>query len=314
MSLLAVAPRTGVSPAEQSHEIGAVIGPLAATVRRHQATLNGAPGTKLDAEWLRTVMADTTSAASSLQEIGARITSIDDPSLQCDFRILRRDLACLQNRVKCYVSRSKKKEPESVTTPPPPITPKIGLSPKRALTVSKLPCNYETYVKVAATARQWQQIIGEKLAGVPKPHPEIFCNLLEVAKSIQTFIGRAYDGLYGGSIYVCEDVALKEIQTIAFVHNDIFRSALNIDFIATHPRNVRSSLNETETTRVEGAGSALIQHLATELRDSGMGITLESYPSAIPFYEKLGFALKTGSDNSMCLSAQKIQLMTRKAA
>ncbi len=317
MSSLAVTPRTVVSPPQQSHEIGA----LAAMVRRHQATLNGVRGTKLDAEWLRTVMTDTTSITSSLQEIGERITSIDDPALQCDFRILRRDLACLQNRVKCYVSRSQKKEPESATTPPPPVAPKIRLSPKRALTVSKLPCNPETYEKIRATFCQWKQTIQEKFAGAPLP--DIFNDLSEMSVCLEVLIEESirthqYDW---DSIYVCEDVALQTIQAIALVRDyTTYPEGLEIDYIATHPHNIRSPLNETETTRVEGAGSALIKHIAIQLRDSGREILLVALPSSIPFYEKLGFEhvpKQLGSScktSAMFLSAHKIQLMTQKAA
>ncbi len=313
MSLLAVTPRTVVSPPQQSHEIGA----LAATVRRHQATLNGVPGTKLDAEWLRTVMADTTRITSSLQKIGERITSIDDPSLQCDFRILRRDLACLQNRVKCYVSRSQKKEPESAPTPPPPVAPKIRLPSKRALTVSKMPCNPATYEKIRATALQWQQIIWEKLEPAPVLNPHIFESLKNISEHIAFHMKYPKPGYESDwdSIYICEDVALKEIQAIALVCNHT--KGLKISFLATHPRNVRSPLNETERTRVEGAASALIRHLAAEQLGSGKDIYLEATWSSIPFYEKLGFerdpALRT-SGNSMYLSAQKIELLCQKAA
>ncbi len=102
MSLLTVSHRSVRLPPE--HEIMT----LGATVRRHQATLNGSPGTKLDADWLRTAKTDITRITASLREIGQRISAIDDPSLQRDFRILGRDLACLQNRVKCYVSRAFK--------------------------------------------------------------------------------------------------------------------------------------------------------------------------------------------------------------
>ncbi len=282
-------------------------------VRRHQATLNGVRGTKLDAEWLRTVMTDTTSITSSLQEIGERITSIDDPALQCDFRILRRDLACLQNRVKCYVSRSQKKEPESATTPPPPVAPKIRLPSKRELTVSKLPCNPETYEKIHATALQWHEIIREKLAGAPVLDPQIFRDLSMISAVIAcNMVNPTFS--HWDSIYVCEDVALKEVQAIALVRGHTMHKRLKILFIATHPRNVRSPLNETETTRVEGAGSTLIKHLATELRDSGKYIYLDSRQSAIPFYKKLGFELVAGKADSMVLSAHKIQLMTQKAA
>jgi len=98
---------SGFKPAEQL-ELQA----LGSTVRRHQAALNGVRGTKLDAEWLRTVMADTTRITSSLQAIRESITSTDDPSLERDFRILGRDLACLENRVKCYVSRIQRRDLE----------------------------------------------------------------------------------------------------------------------------------------------------------------------------------------------------------
>ncbi len=74
------------------------IGSLAATVRRHQAALNGIRGTRLDPDWLQTATTDTARVAVALQETRRKISLTDDLSLHRDFHILSRDLACLRNR------------------------------------------------------------------------------------------------------------------------------------------------------------------------------------------------------------------------
>ena len=65
---------------------------------------------------------------------------------------------------------------------------------------------------------------------------------------------------------------------------------IRVDYLVTHPRNLRSPLNDRETVRVRGAGSALMDHVekwAETLKKKSVYL----YPSfsVIPFYERLGY-------------------------
>ncbi len=90
---------------------------LEATVRKYRAAVNKK---KLSASQLQTLMTHSDTAASTLREIGRRISSINDPDLQRDFRILTRDLAGLRNRLKCMnwlVERPARHESSTLSSP-----------------------------------------------------------------------------------------------------------------------------------------------------------------------------------------------------
>lgn len=60
-----------------------------------------------------------------------------------------------------------------------------------------------------------------------------------------------------------------------------------ITWLCSHPCNIRHPLNEGEREQVKGAGTCLVQRMAQLVGDQK--ISVSAYPSAEPFYEKLGF-------------------------
>jgi len=102
-------------------------------------------------------------------------------------------------------------------------------------------------------------------------------------------------------VFVCFQEE-QNIQAIAIVTNAVASSPvkdipyLYVDYLATHPRNIRSALNEKEPNRVTGAGSKLISHLVNKVckKENLEEVRLQSLDSAREFYKKMGFANLTG--------------------
>jgi N-acetylglutamate synthase-like GNAT family acetyltransferase len=201
---------------------------------------------------------------------------------------------------------------------------KEPLSPKRELMVSEQPVEENTLQRVGKIAREWQALTWEK---------KIEQNAFDARNSfrdlgrISRLIAECMEspektqslGLWN-KIYLCEDVALKEIQAIALTYDT--EKCRKLSQIVTHPRNVRSSVNALESTRVEGAASAIIHHLAKTLPPLSEGIYLEALESAKSFYLKLGFEQLDSQKyppsewltQSMMLTAEKIQKIFPQAA
>jgi hypothetical protein len=87
-------------------------------------------------------------------------------------------------------------------------------------------------------------------------------------------------------IFVCRDDHI--IQAIALVYADC-HGYCDLSHLVTAPWNVRSSVNQAEVKRVEGAGTTIIRHLAATLPDFCQGISVICENSSKPFYEKLKF-------------------------
>lgn len=198
------------------------------------------------------------------------------------------------------------------------------LSPKRELKVTELASDEETLKKIAKVARQWQDLAREKLPKCDSTWLPVMDDLRTISKLIAECMERPEETAWiWNKIIVCEDVALKEIQAIALVC-DVYPRMVKIAHIATHPRNVRSSvnLNDRETTRVEGAAKAIVNYLVTSPLVTGKEIYAESVWSAKPFYIKMGFEELDPKEHPtiewgtipMSLPAQKIQSMNSKAA
>lgn len=198
----------------------------------------------------------------------------------------------------------------------------IALSPKRALLVTELPPNDETFKKLATLASNWHEIsCGNAIKlfneSTPNSHGKaIFEDLSYISTRIARCMEHPEDTINKtwSKIYVCEDVAFREIQAVALIKLDF---SLDILYLATHPQNVRSKLNSGEVKRVEGAGSRLVAFLAKTVK-IGQEIYLESTKSALPFYKKLGFvedwtspAEEKGA-TPMLLNAQKTLALARR--
>ncbi len=163
----------------------------------------------------------------------------------------------------------------------------IPLLTQRELTVSELPLSAEIFKEIGQTANEWKRIAGQK-RGFNVDAVQVFETLERVAE----FIGDGMKnpdstGTRWNKIYICEDVALEEIQAIALVY--VASRRLYISFIATHPRNVRSKVNLLEPTRVDGAASTIIYYLAATLPSHCKDIYVAAAPSAKAFYQNVRF-------------------------
>lgn len=217
------------------------------------------------------------------------------------------------------ILHSKRRFTIIVSTPvqPTPLTPipEISLQPKRELSVSKLAPNAETLEKIATVSRQWQSLAYKKWAEIDSgcSSEKIMYDLQTISKLIAECMEKPKEtASIWNEVYICEDIALKEIQAIALTHNSPYQ--LWIAHMATHPQNVRSAVNKEETTRVEGSASAIINHLMNTLPSSCREIYLESVSSAVKFYKKFGFEVLDLPPFEwgcipMGLSAKKIQSM-----
>jgi hypothetical protein len=79
---------------------------------------------------------------------------------------------------------------------------------------------------------------------------------------------------------------------------------LYVEYLMTHPKNIRSTLNENEPHRVTGAATKIISHLTEVAQKANMSeIHLYSLNSARGFYQKNGF-IDTGESN-MVLTIKK---------
>ena len=198
----------------------------------------------------------------------------------------------------------------------------FSLSSKRELYVSELVPNNETPKKIGTVVREWQMIAYHKKMEADSFLSEmIFHDLARIARLIAECMQSPEETTsIWNQIFICEDVALKEIQAIALVR--LFDVELKLSHIVTHPRNVRSKVNQNETMRVEGAASAIIHHLETTLPPSCKKIYLESVVSARLFYQKLGFEeldpRKYSPDEvgtiPMVLTAKKIKSLNQKVS
>jgi len=167
------------------------------------------------------------------------------------------------------------------------IRQKINALPsKRELTVSQIFPTNETLVKIANVAKNWMNIAIEKQNEADDwvlfSDSSIILNGIKYNLENPAETAKKWD-----KIYICEDIALKEIQAIALTYSS--PDKLKISHIATHPKNIRCRINRKETTRVEGAASTLIKFLANTLPIGCKEIYLESVDSAKSFYKKLGF-------------------------
>lgn len=164
---------------------------------------------------------------------------------------------------------------------------------KRAVKVEQLPLGDPTYEKVRKIAREWQKRASQK-----NNNPD-YDPILSDSYTINKLIAQCVElpkecaWIYD-EVFLCRDEALGLPQAIALTKKES-RNLENgrfvkIAHIATNPNNIRSKVNESELTRIEGASTAIINHLAQRcLKEGADGIYLEATATARPFYEKMGF-------------------------
>lgn len=162
------------------------------------------------------------------------------------------------------------------------------LSPTRELEVLQLEPNEKALKQIVTISREWKSIANSKYEEAVGPSKEIFKDLVVNAISLRLKSQPyAISEEQWNTILLCRDVALQQIQAIALVN--LAKDSAVLVLLLTHPQNVRSLVNVNETTRVEGAGTALVKYL--EALPEIEQISTEALVSSIPFYKKLGFKL-----------------------
>lgn len=145
---------------------------------------------------------------------------------------------------------------------------------------------------IGKIASLWQRIALKKLNKLDKSSSEfrIFC----VAENICLQIAQIAESLSMPDLGKKQEILLVKddqkqdihaIGLISFFHGDI-----EIDYLVTHPRNIRSSINEKEPDRIFGAGTCLINYLKqARMLATCSKITVCTWKMGTGFYEKLGF-------------------------
>lgn len=115
------------------------------------------------------------------------------------------------------------------------------------------------------------------------------------------------------TILVCKDRATMKAQSFALYD----KKKNSLLYLVTHPDNIRDRINERLVAKVQGAGTAVILHLAGEtVRADGLPLTLSSVLSAKQFYKKLSFdeggATVDGKCVRMTLTVEKIRRLITK--
>jgi hypothetical protein len=127
-------------------------------------------------------------------------------------------------------------------------------------------------------------------------------NLFEASSGICENISSALeDDAYQQKVYACyvDQLSSEEkIEAIAIAHAINRRprkpSYLILLFLASHPKNLISSVNRNEPDQVSGAAAKLINHLTLEVcpQLKMEQIRLTTTSNARSFYENLGFTYK----------------------
>jgi GNAT superfamily N-acetyltransferase len=183
-------------------------------------------------------------------------------------------------------------------------TSNINATSVSTLCVEKVPS--EMHALLHKTASVWQRIAQEKTMQAlregedPKLFRESSCVNAWIA---QTLEGPVYQRPLPScnEVYVCTDSqgAYQGICVVVFEEE-----ATCIDWLTTHPHNLRSPVNSTEAQRVTGVGTALMQYVEKQAVQRGYNkIYLRPTQTAISFYERLAFQSEQGLKMSKILKA-----------
>lgn len=159
--------------------------------------------------------------------------------------------------------------------------------PLRVAHLAKTDQNKEKNIKkTSEVAKQWEKIADIKFSQATDLKEKIrFRDTRDIIFSVSESCRLPF-----GEIFMCLDTK-NEPQAIALTDNiDNNSSALYVECLVTNPKNIRSKVNFYEPSRVEGAGTAIINHLAKVCLDNNKeSIQLNSNFSSLDFYKKLGF-------------------------
>jgi hypothetical protein len=129
--------------------------------------------------------------------------------------------------------------------------------------------------------------------------PNIFQSSFGICEDISSSLKNC-DSLEIGKVYICysdESGTQDKIEAITTVYFNVRsdkRPYLFIGSLATHPKNLISSINNQESDQVSGAAAKLINHLVEVVcpQSNLAKIKLVTTKNARSFYEKLGFRYK----------------------
>lgn len=168
---------------------------------------------------------------------------------------------------------------------------------------------------IAKISGKWAVIASQKAAKTDGLAREVFSASEVVLADIQKLATRVVEGKICDFDFalVCLDEE-RRWQAIALVSCVRFSRTKHerfvIQHLATHPHNIRASINSQEVGRVSGAGSAIVKELASRCQKKMQEIFVESLLQAIEFYTKLGFE-RTDFFPGMVLRGKALQKLQK---
>jgi GNAT superfamily N-acetyltransferase len=153
--------------------------------------------------------------------------------------------------------------------------------------LSVIPLRLQDRETIAKTAAIWAKTAREKASASwwNSSEQRVF---EDCAWICDVFHSKLQGSLGRSKIYICVDQNKTPWGLIEVTENPI---RLHVDFLVTHPNNIRARVNEQEIEKVRGAGSLLLQKAEELARNLGKtSIDLTPLTSAIEFYQKNGFA------------------------
>lgn len=157
------------------------------------------------------------------------------------------------------------------------------LKKKYTLRVERI--NLYGYSDIARITTIWQEIAEEKGSLAPTSSERArFYSCKSISQSI--YYSASYPD-YGKEIYACKDEkgTVQALMVLSVRTNNVY-----VDYLVTSPNNIRSSVNDCEPDKVEGAGSSLLRKAEQIALERGKeSVDLIPLSTAVAFYEKLGF-------------------------
>ena len=161
-------------------------------------------------------------------------------------------------------------------TTPPPL--------KRSLKIEKI--SRADFPSVAKIARQWQKIAVAKEQEARNSwtlSPDQFHNCAWVS----TQVANTLAGFGWNEVFVCKD---GESRVQGIMITTVLTNGIYVDYLVTHPQNIRSSLNDHEIGRVASAGSSLLQYAEKRAQElNKRSVYMRPLELAKPFYQKMGY-------------------------
>ncbi len=210
---------------------------------------------------------------------------------------------CLQNLIcPCFPQEDEKRLEQAV---------KISREQNPRFHIQEIPPLDPICKKTRTILSKWENLADDKKDQATNPTAQDrFYDSSVISHRIS---GRLDLKLPTDRVFLCIDDE-NVMQSIAIVENDgpgLFISdgrSLSIKYLASHPNNIRHSVNSKEKSRVPGAGTALVHHIfQTCIKEGKDGVLLQPIDSSTGFYQKLGFY---NGWIHMSISSEEIRLLS----